>query len=220
MKLKSLSPLSWTLILGFGLMALFLYFSPQREELPQQDLPWNAHLSEEGQKLHVLGLTLPDSTLEQAMKRYGKDVEIRLFSNKDESHKSLEAYFPVTYVGSIKTSLLLKLKVPAEQINAFYDRGVETTVTSTGQRQVKLSGEDVSQALKAPIEALTLIPKRNLSHRALKMRFGEPENIVKDPQTKIERWQYPQRGLEIIYDPQGPDALQYSLSLAKPKTED
>lgn len=211
--LKNRSPLFWVLVMGFGLIAIMLIFSPEREEISPDQLPWNAKVLPD-HKVQALGLILPESTLEEAMKRYGKDVEIRLFSNKDERDKSLEAYFPVIYIDSIKAALLLKLKADDKTLNDFYDRGIETTVTTTGQRQVKLSGKDIPKVLKLPVEAATLIPKKNLTYRALKVRFGEPEKIINEAKTKIERWVYPQYALEIIYDPEGPEALQYAPQFA------
>lgn len=213
--LKSRSPLFWVLVVGFGLIAMMLTFSPERKPISPEQLPWNAKVMP-NHKVQALGLVIPESTLEEAMKRYGKDVEIRLFSNKDESNKSLEAYFPVIYIDSIKASLLLKLQADPATINGFYDRGIETTVTQTGQRQVKLSGKDIPKVLKLPVEAATLIPKKNLTYRALKMRFGEPAKKIIDAKTKIERWVYPQYALEVIYDPEGPEALQYAVQLAQP----
>jgi len=211
--LKNRSPFFWVLILGVGLIAVMLILTPERKETNPEQLPWNAKILP-NHKVQALGLTLTETTLEEAMKLYGKDVEIRLFSNKDETEKSLEAYFPVIYIDSIKAALLLKLKTDEATLNGFYDRGIETTVTATGQRQVKISGKDIVKTLKLPIETATLIPRKNLSYRALKIRFGEPAKIVHEKNIQIERWYYPQYALEIIYDPEGPEALQYASQFA------
>ena len=207
--IKNRSPLFWTLVIGLGLITIMLTFSPNRKEIDPQQLPWNAQVLPDGQ-VKALGIHTHDDTLEQAMKLYGKDVEIRLFSNKDESDKSLEAYFPIIYIDSIKASLAVILQADDKTLKQLYDRGIETTVTSTGQRQVKLSGTDIPKVLKFPITAVTLIPKKDLTYRAIKMRFGEPKSVIKEKKTQIERWWYPNHALEIIYDPTGPEALQFA----------
>ena len=212
--LKNRSPLFWVLLFGFGLMFILIVTAPTpKGELNPNLLPWNAKVLPNHQ-IQALGLKIPESTLEDAMKRYGKDVEIQLFSNKDESEKSLEAYFPVIYIGSIKAALLLKLKADDATLNDFYNHSPATTVTPTGQRKVTLASQDLGRSLKLPIAAITLIPKKNLTYRAIKMRFGEPAQILKEETTQIERWRYPLYGLEIIYDPDGPDALQYAPQFA------
>ncbi len=195
--------------MGFGLMSIMLTFSPNRKEIDPKQLPWHAQALPNG-KVQALGIHIPEDTLEQVMKLYGKDVEIRLFSNKDESDKSLEAYFPVIYIDSIKAALAVILQADDKTLNQLYDRGIETTVTQTGQRQVKLSGTDIPKVLKFHVAAVTLIPKKNLTYRAIEKRFGKPAQVIKEPETKIERWWYPQHALELIFDPEGPEALQFS----------
>ncbi|MDX1352271.1 MAG: hypothetical protein R3254_04610 [Thiomicrorhabdus sp.] len=213
---KSL-PVFWILILvstiGFGLM---LFIQPDREPINPKHLPWNAHYDSQG-KLHALGLTIHESTLEDAMALYGKDVEVKIFSKMDESEKSLEAYFPVIYIGSIKAALTLKLEASEEQLNLAYDNGKKITMTTSGEREVELYSSEIAKFFNTPISSLALIPRNNLTDRAIAKRFGEPDK--KEVQSDgLPHWFFNSLGLELILDKEGPEALQYTTNIA-PNTQ-
>jgi len=206
-------PVFWILIffsvIGFGLILLI---QPDREPVNQEHLPWNAHFDKEG-KLHALGLTIHESTLEDAMALYGKDVEVKMFSKLDESNKSLEAYFPVIYIGSIKAALTLKLAATQEQLNTTYENGKKITMTTSGEREIELYTSDITKFFNTPISSLALIPRNNLTDRAIAKRFGEPDK--KEIQSDgLPHWFFNDLGLELILDQEGPEALQYTTSIA------
>ena len=208
-KKKKDLPVFWILTI-FSIVAftLILYFQPDRDPVNQDLLPWNAHYDNAG-KLHALGLTVHESTLEDAMKLYGKDVEVKLFSKMDETQKSLEAYFPVIYIGSIKAALTLKLEVSQAQLDHAFNNGKTITVTTTGEREVDLYNIDITSYFKTPISSLALIPKNNLTERGINLRFGEPDR--KEIQSDgLPHWFFDKRGLELILDKEGPEALQYT----------
>jgi len=203
-------PVFWILFLGsISIFALLLLFQPERTAVNQKHLPWNAHIDEAG-KLQALGLTVHHSTLSDAMVLYGKDVEVRIFSNKDESEKSLEAYFPVMYIGSIKAALTLRLDADIEEIEAAYSNGKKTTLTTSGKREIELYSSDVARFFNTPISSLALIPRNNLTQRAIDKRFGEPD--LKEIQSDgLPHWFFHHLGLELILDEEGPEALQYTI---------
>ena len=189
------------------LLALFVLVQPERESMDQSILPWNAHFDEQG-NLHALGITLKQTTLREAMDIYGKDVEIRMFTDKDGGHKKAEAYFPAMYIGSIKAAAAVNLQVSAEELETVYKRGAKISPITSGGREVKLSSDDNLNFLDKKIESITLIPRKNLDERAIKMRFGEPDKKAFD-EDGLERLFFNKLGLEMIFDPNGPEALQY-----------
>lgn len=204
-------PVFWSLFIGsIAVFAVLLLIQPEREVVNPEQLPWNAHIDESG-KLHALGLTLHESSLKDAMALYGKDVEVKIFSEKDESNKSLEAYFPVMYIGSIKAALALRIDASETQIEAAYSNGKKTSVTTSGGREVELYTSDVARFFDSPISSITLIPRKNLTERAIDKRFGTPDK--KEIQSDgLPHWFFNKLGLELIIDQEGPEALQYAVS--------
>ena len=208
-------PVFWILfltsIIGFSLI---LFIQPEREAIDQKHLPWNAHFDEQG-NLHALGLTIHESTLADAMSLYGKDVEVKLFSNKDESNKSLEAYFPVIYIGSIKAALTLRLDASEEHLKQVYSNGKKVTPTTTGELEVELYTSDIASFFNTPISSLALIPRNNLTERAIDKRFGAPDRKEIQSDT-LPHWFFDRLGLELILDDEGPEALQYTAPKLSP----
>jgi hypothetical protein len=207
-------PVFWISFIGSIVLVtlLIMFTKPDSQQVstdPKQ-LPWNAHYDESGQ-LHALGLTLNKSSVADAMQIYGKDVEIKIFSKKDGSDKSLEAFFPVIYIGSIKAGLALRLQADIETLNSYYNKGKKTVPTRTGDREVELYYADAAKLLNHPIISATLVPRKNLTDRAIAMRFGEPDR--KETQSDgLDHWFYNKLGLELIIDAEGPEALQYSAN--------
>lgn len=203
-------PVFWLILIGsiLGFIVLLWLTTPQEKPITAEQLPWNAHYNEQGQ-LKTLGLTIGHSTLADAMKLYGKDVEIKIFSHKDESNKSLEAFFPVIYIGSIKAGLALRLNATKNAIETAFDNGKKITLTANGERQVELYTSDAIEFFNVPISSATLVPRKNLSDRAIAKRFGEP-NSKETQSDGLNHWFYHDKGLELIIDEDGPEALQYS----------
>ncbi len=213
-KKKSL-PMFW-LVLGGSILGLLviLLFQPDRQAIDRSHLPWNAQFDESG-KLHALGLTIHESSLADAMALYGKDVEIKIFSDKDESNKSLEAYFPVMYIGSIKAALAVKLEITQQELNAAYAMGKTITTNASGTREVELYNSEIEKLLSKSITSLTLVPRNHLTDRAISKRFGEPDH--KEIQSDhLPHWFFDKLGLEMIIDQEGPEALQYTTKSRLP----
>jgi len=214
-KTKKGLPVFWLSLIGSIIIfiLLLLFTVPEGEPVNADHLPWNAHYDQQD-KLHAMGLIIGESTLEDAMALYGKDVEVKIFSKKDESNKSLEAFFPVMYIGSIKAGLALRLDAPAEAIETAYSNGKKTSLTTTGEREVELYTSDAQAFFNTPILSATLVPRKNLTDRAIAMRFGEPDS--KETQSDgLDHWFYRAKGLELIIDEEGPEALQFTHTRAK-----
>ena len=189
-------------------LASLILFQPEREAINPNQLPWNAKYDESG-KLNVLGLTIGESSLNDAMKLYGKDVEIKIFSDKQENNKSIEAYFPLVYIGSIKAAIALKIDLTQEELDSAYSAGKTTTVTPTGGREVELYSSDVAKFMDHSLSSVTLLPRKHLTERAIAARFGQPDK--KEIQSdNLPHWFFNDLGLELIIDEEGPEALQFS----------
>lgn len=208
-KIKGVSPALIVIVGSFILLAAFIFLQPEHKEVNQKALPWNAQFNEQGQ-LEALGITLQQTTLREAMEVFGKDVEIKLFTNKEGGDKKVEAYFTVIYIGAIKASIAVNLDVSDAELETVYNRGAKISPITSGGREVKLSSEDNLNFLEKRIENITLIPRKNLDERSIEMRFGEADRRAIGVDG-LERLYFNRMGLEMILDPDGPEALQYSV---------
>ena len=209
-KIGGIRPSIIVLVGSFILLGLFVFITPEHKKLDASTLPWNAYFDEQGQ-LHTLGITLNKTTLKEAMDIFGKDVEIKLFTNQDGSEKKAEAYFTVLYIGSIKAAAAVNLVVSEQELEQVYSRGAKISPTTSGGREVKLSSQDNLDFIEKTIESITLIPRRNLDARAIEMRFGTPDRRAFN-EDGLERLYYKKLGLIMIIDPDGPEALQYTAN--------
>ena len=208
-KIKGVSPALIVIVGSFILLALFVMIQPSRESVDENTLPWNAQFNEQGQ-LEALGITLKQTTLREAMDIFGKDVEISLFTDKEGGQKKAEAYFTVVYIGAIKAAVAVNLQVSEEELEAVYRRGAKISPITSGGREVKLSSDDNLNFLEKKIESMTLIPRKDLDERSIEMRFGVPDRRAMGDDG-LERLYFNKLGLEMILDPEGPEALQYSV---------
>lgn len=207
-------PMFWLVFISsIAIYALLLVFQPSREAVEDQNLPWNAKFNSQGQ-LETLGLTIGKSSVNDAIELYGKDVELKLFSDLDESNKSVEAYFPVMYIGSIKAALALGIVASEKQMQKAFENGKKIVMSSTGGREVELYNADKVSFMDLPVSSVTLLPRKHLTQRAIEMRFGSPD--YKETQSDgLEHWFFKELGLELIIDPEGPEALQYTNSFQR-----
>lgn len=192
---------------GFAMLGIMLMFSPDRVETPVENLPWNSKINAQG-NIEALGLVTNQTTLIEAQRQFKDDIEIKLFSNKDESEKTAEAFLPSMHIGTIHAGLVLKLNVDQETLNNIYNRGVKTTVNQGGSREISPSQQDDLLLKGKTFSVVTLVPRKNLSKEALEKRFGKPDK-VETQDDGLDHWFYPAKGLEILFDPEGPEALQY-----------
>ena len=208
--LKKLPVFLQVLLAAVALVIGGILFIPDREHPYQREqLPWNSQVDAEGH-VHALGLTVGQSTLADAMVRYGKDVEVKLFADAVLNPTSVEAYFPAIYIGAIKSPMILRLKVDYQRMQALMNEAPGVRATPTGNKEVLLSDFQARSLLNAPIEAITLVVKKHLPEAALIKRFGEPVEKV-NAADKTIRWRYPNKGLEIIIDPEGgPTVLEWA----------
>lgn len=195
------------LVSAILLFILMLFMSPNREATPESELPWNAKAVGNGQ-VQVIGLTTHETTALEAQRFFKDDITVKVFSQKDESKKSAEVFFPSIHIGTIHASMVLKLNVSEEKLEDIYNHGVKTTINESGNREVVPTQADDLFLKNQTFSLLTIIPRKSLPEEAIKKRFGEPERIEKQSDG-LDHWFYPEKGLELIYNPEGPEALQY-----------
>lgn len=193
---------------GLIWVASYFFVDPPNNNQDGSALPWNASVNSQGQ-LQVLGLTLGQSTSQDAMVLYGKETNIILFSDSNHRPISVETFFEDMYIGySLRGRLVLTLETSNELLEAMFNRGGRVKSAESGAHEITLSGSDLGLALSLPIKHLTYIPYPKIDEATLVHRFGQPsqDTVGEDG---VRRWHYPERKLVILFDETGRKVLEF-----------
>jgi len=175
--------------------------------VPQPDLlPWQIALQPSG-TTRVFGIELGSTPLGMAVDRFREQPELTLFVARDGS-KKLEAFFDQVDLHGLRAKIVLVVEATQEQLEPLLQRGARVATLGSGARKVTLRGADQTLVASWPVAAVTYLPKSNLEPELVTQRFGEPlQRVVGDE--GLEHWLYPQLGLEVLLNPDGPEVLQY-----------
>lgn len=176
---------------------------PDREPL----LPWKIGLDPDG-STQVFGLTLGHSTLADARLQLQADATVNLFASPAGTYY-LEAYFDRVSLSGLKANLVLSLDLPQPQAEAMFERGLRISQLGSGAKKVDLAAQDLDTVVHLPIRLITYLPVANLDEPLIRRRFGEPQRLIPEPDSETVHWLYPEQGLDIALDPQGPEVFQY-----------
>ena len=178
----------------------------QRPDANPVTLPWQIERLPDGGS-RVFGLTLGRSTLEEARQQLGGDVQVALIVAQGETG-SLEAYCESIDAGAVKGKLVLTLETSLAQREQMLARARKVDYMQSAARRVELGAEDLRQADRAPIIAITFIPAANLDEQVVLQRFGVPGERLRSGEHK-EHFLYPELGLDLQLDAKGKEVLQY-----------
>jgi len=144
------------------------------------------HVDADGH-LHVLGITLGETTLKQAELILQSKSDVALYIYPQEHPKAgmkLEAFFPAI---ADHTKVILLLDLNDEQLKAIEARATVPHLYPNQVARMNLASDDVRSVHNARVRELTLIPNLTLSEDALQARFGKPDRVKSQDQ---ERTQY------------------------------
>ncbi len=197
-----LAVLLFTAILFLGASLL-----PDEERNPQLDTPWNVTVSPEGNS-HLLGITLGESSVDEAQQYWKKAPKITLFIPEQGTPK-VEAYFQDVTLGGIRANIVVEAKVPNRQLQVLIEQGARISTQGDGSRKVTLDGDGVTAVEQSPISSLTYLPKADLPVAVIHKRFGLPTHTFRNEKEKIEHWVYPFIGLDLVLSEETKEVLQY-----------
>ncbi|CAG0940396.1 hypothetical protein GALLN_00931 [Gallionellaceae bacterium] len=169
-------------------------------------LPWNI-VHPTPYTTRVLGVTLGESTLEQAELKFEEAAVVSMFQSAD-SKLAVEAFFEEINLNGLKAKIVLTMEIPSFELPGIFDRGLRMNTTTSGKR-ITLSTEDLARVRKSPIGSLTYLPTVRLDEAVLIKRFGEPAQRVRETKTGAIHWLYPQHGLDITLGGDEKPLLQY-----------
>lgn len=171
-----------------------------------QDLPWQITTLPDGGS-RVFGLTLGQSTLEQANAVFHAPPDVAMFETPGEP-LSVEAYYGNITLHGLSAKVVVELALRPKLLAAIRDRAVRRRATQNGVHKLTLVNEDLEEMGDKPIASITYIPSASLDENTLVGRFGTPEEKVQvDPHTVY--WLYPAKGLAVAIPDKGSKVLQY-----------
>ncbi len=173
---------------------------------PVEGLPWQIEILSNGET-RVFGLIPARSTLDDARRRFGMDMEIAVIAAPGESG-SLEAYSSSVTTGVIMGKMILVAAVDRETVARLRQRAVKAEYMDGTTRKYILHPDDLALAWRTPIAGITFIPAVSLDEQTVLRRFGVPGERIRVDE-RVEHFLYPEKGLDLALDNKGKEVLQY-----------
>lgn len=183
------------------------YLTTRDVALPDnQSMPWQSYVNAQGETV-VFDLTLGTSTLLDAMRILGTEVEASLFEDKD-AKQTLEVFFSSTKIGGIAAKVILNLNFNQPQFEYLHQHIKTTERLPTGNRKTDFDKAGEASLFKFTIESLSFIPKADLSAETIIGLFNKPKQVDR-VESGVEYWHYPDKGLRIIVDQENKPILEF-----------
>jgi len=201
-------------VLGATIIALLLgvYLSSLNQPDTQHaGFPWQVEILPSGQT-RVFSLTLGESTVGDAEQLFKEIAELTLFSSTEASTEStavIEAFFNEVKIGGLKSKMVMSIQLPADEIQAMFNRGARIATLGSGTRKVTLSADDAVKVRQTAIASITYLPSVHLNAELIKNRFGEPAEKMADSASDAVHWLYPQKGVDIALSESDKEVILY-----------
>lgn len=197
-----------SLLLAAVIMAAMLLRpgNQEHEAQPVSGLPWQIEILPDGNS-RVFGLTLSRSTLDDARKHFGPDMEVAVIAERGETG-TLEAYYGRVTTGVLSGKMILVGELDKETVARMREHAGKSRITENNALKFTLSQEDLALAYNAPVASITFIPTANLDEETALGRFGQPVERIRASE-QVEHLLYPEKGLVLTLDGKGKELLQY-----------
>ena len=176
---------------------------PRLNALPP---PWEVSVSPDGSTSEVLGVRLGTTTLAEARRQFGGDLQLALIEQPDRQ-LALEGYAARIESAFVTGAVVLAAAAPSAFLDAARQRSTQSAAQPSGARRWSLAAADRDAALALPVDSLTFVPAIRLDAAMISARFGEAEQtLVRGART---HYLFPRRGIDIAVDGSGKAVLQY-----------
>ncbi len=198
----------------FGVIALIvvtislLLIVPDNSEHTPETLPWKfTHPTPDTTR--VLGITLGETTLGEVERifKYQAALEVSLFKPNDKN-MSVEAFFEEVNFNGLKAKILLNVSIAPDVLEGMYKRGLRMNSTPSGKR-ITLTPDDLALVSKSPVASMIYLPNLRIEEAILAKRFGEPAQRIRESETGVIHWLYPQDGLDVVLGGEEKPLMQY-----------
>ncbi len=196
-------------------VAAFAYFGlpmfTPRIENQTNELFWETSLSPK-EDMKVFGLTLNESTLQDAIMTFGNRVTITIYET--ENGDQIEGYFRETKAGPFIGRMAFTLKYDDDNLQTIKEQLEPEIAPMSRNKSYKITSNLNDFFLQTPLFSLAFIPTQIvLTPEDIKIRFGEPdlimEETINDKKTGIIHYLYPEKGIDISIDQQKRSIIQY-----------
>ncbi len=200
--------LFWALGILSVLIFAGSFFIPGKPE-DRSGLPWQIEHPAAG-ITRVFGLTLGQSTAQEAEQRFREEAKPSLFKSPS-GQLTAEMYFDSVTLAGLKARIVATVAAPNDELQAMYDRGLRISgLGDAGSgKKITLAQEDAARLKTFPVSSFTYMPSVRPSEDVFTKRFGQPAKRIKENKTNIVHWLYPENGLDIAMSSEGKPVLQY-----------
>lgn len=202
------------LVVGFLVIAVSMLTpvpidkdSDLQDRSTAQFLPWQIEPTAQG-SIRVFGLTLGESTLQEAEDLFHGGAKVSLFVSPDAQYK-VEAYFDKVMLGGFGAQLVMVMALSQEQQATMFQRGARLSNLGGGRKKVTLAGDDLKTIFETPIASIAYLTRAKLDDELLQKRFGEPAQRIREAENNTTHWLYPRLGLDVALHDEGRAVLQY-----------
>jgi len=187
-----------------------LLLAPDNAVHTPDTLPWNiTHPTPDTTR--VFGITLGKTTLEQSATVFkghtDTEIEISLFKPTD-GKLGVEAFVEEVNFNGLKAKIVMNIAIPDEELQGMYERGLRINGTPSGKR-ITLTYDDLIRVRNSPITSLTYLPGVRLDEGIIIKRFGQPTQRIREKNSDVMHWLYPQHGLDLVLGGKEKPLLQY-----------
>lgn len=183
-----------------------------RMETPSQQPFWETSLTTPEQDLQAFGLTLNQSTLEDALKTFGNRVTLTIYET--ENGDQIEGYVRETQVGPFLGRMAFRLNSNSDNLHAIKAQIEPEKAPMSRNNSYKLTPNLINNFKDDTIFSLAFIPTHIvLTAEDVEARFGQPELMIHEKEnnktTGTTHYLYPSKGIDISIDQDKRSIIQY-----------
>jgi hypothetical protein len=195
---------------GVGIMSVLIlvgsFFIPGGHPGRKDDVPWHIE-HPTSNSVRVFGLTLGESSANEAEERFREEGKPSLFRSSD-GRLVAEVFFEQVDLAGMRSKVVVTIAVPDAELKEMYERGLRMAATGSGKK-ITMTPDDVARLRTLPISSLTYMPGVRVEEAMFLKRFGQPEQRIQEKKSGAIHWLYPQNGLDITLGGGEKPLLQY-----------
>jgi hypothetical protein len=199
------SKIYWGVGITSVLIILGSFFMPG-EPRRSDDLPWHIE-HPTSDSVRIFGLTLGQSVANEAELRFKEEAKPSLFKSP-EGKMIAEIFFEQVDLAGLRSKVVLTIDVPEAELKGMYERGLRMASTGSGKK-ITMTPDDIAKLRTLPISSLTYLPGLRVEEALFLKRFGQPAQRIKEKESGLVHWLYPQNGLDITLVGGEKPVLQY-----------
>lgn len=197
-------------VIALAVVSIYILLqAPDNSAHTPDTLPWNiAHPTPDTTRIFGI-ITLGETTLDETTELFKNEAELQISLFKPtDGNLGVEAFFEEVNFNGLKAKIVMNIAVPSEELQGMYERGLRINSTPSGKR-ITLTFDDLARVRNSPIASLTYLPNVRLDEAVIAKRFGEPTQRVRENQSGVIHWLYPENGLDIVMGGGEKPLMQY-----------